>query len=187
MDEQKQIVLFIDTETTGLNPTTDEVIQVWCILSEYCTETHSVSDLATINIEINPTCEEIHPKATEVHGKTKEMLKDKRWFKHYANFIFSILATADIIVGHNIKYDIGMLMWEFKRIGLPEKRIQQLQEKETQCTMQARTKLRWGRWPKLDVLHQELFNESFEWAHDAMADIVATKRIWVKMKEDDLI
>ena len=39
------------------------------------------------------------------------------------------------------------------------------------------------KWPSLSELHIKLFNEDFEEAHDASADISATARCFWKMKQ----
>jgi len=41
---------------------------------------------------------------------------------------------------------------------------------------------KWGyKWPKLQELHNHLFGESFEEAHNAMADIEATKKCFIEL------
>jgi DNA polymerase III epsilon subunit-like protein len=44
-----------------------------------------------------------------------------------------------------------------------------------------------GKYPKLKELHQFLFGEDFSNAHDAMADIEATKRCFLKLYQEDKI
>lgn len=36
-----------------------------------------------------------------------------------------------------------------------------------------------SKWPKLQELYKVLFGHSFEGAHNAMADVVATKRLFL--------
>lgn len=43
------------------------------------------------------------------------------------------------------------------------------------------------KWPKLIELHRKLFGCDFEDAHDAMADITATKKCFFEMKRRRLI
>ena len=37
------------------------------------------------------------------------------------------------------------------------------------------------KWPKLTELHQHLFNEDFEGAHDALADVMATVKCYFNL------
>ena len=43
------------------------------------------------------------------------------------------------------------------------------------------------KWPKLEELHFKLFGESFEGAHDALADIRATMRCYYEMEKRGLV
>lgn len=63
-------------------------------------------------------------------------------------------------------------------------------KKKCMCTMSLTTDLckiphpkGWKsyKWPKLIELHQFLFKEGFDGAHDALADIEATKRCFLEL------
>jgi len=43
------------------------------------------------------------------------------------------------------------------------------------------------KWPKLIELHEKLFNEPFANAHDAMADISATRRCFFELINKEII
>lgn len=86
---------------------------------------------------------------------------------------------ADYLVAHNMAFDHPVVWAEILRHGL-EPRTGMIKI----CTMVGSTKYcgipqkngRKGvKWPTLDELHQVLFGKSFEGAHDAAADIRATK------------
>lgn len=83
---------------------------------------------------------------------------------------------ADVLVAHNLQFDHRIVWAEFIRQGRrPRSGMHKI------CTMTSSTKYcnlpgkRGPKWPKLEELHQVLFNKGFEGAHDAMADITATK------------
>ncbi len=71
-------------------------------------------------------------------------------------------------------------------------------EKPHFCTMKAPgimefCKLPWGnsktrlKWPKLKELHQILFDEPFADAHDALADVKATRRCYYELMARGII
>ena len=43
------------------------------------------------------------------------------------------------------------------------------------------------KWPKLSELYRKLFNRDFEDAHDALADITATKECFFELKRRGII
>lgn len=85
-------------------------------------------------------------------------------------------AIADVLVAHNMAFDHPVLWAEIIRSGR-----QPISGKLKVCTMQRSTKYcnipgkRGPKWPKLEELYQVLFAKEFDGAHDAMADITATK------------
>lgn len=102
------------------------------------------------------------------------------------------MVDADIIVGHNVKFDFDMMWVESKRIWTDDaKREAWLNafEKKLLCTMMPSTALckipnakRAGyKWPKLTELYRFLFDKDMENAHDAMVDITATMECFVEL------
>jgi hypothetical protein len=61
----------------------------------------------------------IHPGAQAVHGIKQEDLDACPAFGELADEIAAAFATADVIVGYNITFDIDMLQAEYARIGRP--------------------------------------------------------------------
>ncbi len=58
----------------------------------------------------------IHPKAQEVHGISDEDVANCPPFKDIAGDFFRTIIEADIIVGHNVKFDIDMIDTESQKI-----------------------------------------------------------------------
>jgi DNA polymerase III epsilon subunit-like protein len=96
-----------------------------------------------------------------------------------------MVQMADVIIAHNINFDRNVIVSEYLREGL------KLLIRKTSlklCTMQSTTDLlaipnKWGsfKWPNLQELHTYLFNKGFEDAHDAMADVEATKKCFIEL------
>ena len=106
----RQIIL--DTETTGLNPSTgDRIIEIGCL--------EMVDRRLTgrqLHHYINPE-RDIDPGAVAVHGLTVEFLSDKPVFASIADEIVSFVKDAEVII-HNAPFDLGFLDMEFKRLKL---------------------------------------------------------------------
>jgi DNA polymerase III epsilon subunit-like protein len=92
--------------------------------------------------------------------------------------------SPDVIVWHNVKYDEEILKLELRRLGMEYK----YKPKQVRCTMKETVdfcsiKGTWERfkYAKLWELHKKLFDEYFIWAHDAIVDVEATLRCFVKL------
>lgn len=103
------------------------------------------------------------------------------------------LADANLIVGHNIAFDLNIVGCELYREGMA---YNSLLTKRNVCTMQRATDFcaipsnsPYGgyKWPKLEELHRKLFGCTFDGAHDALADIEATKKCYFALKQRGIV
>lgn len=95
------------------------------------------------------------------------------------------------LVAHNIGFDLPIVSAELMRLGC-EKFAKSLNRQfAQQCTQAIGTNYcklpnnhGYGgyKWPRLSELHQILFNEGFDGAHDAMNDVKATARCFFELK-----
>lgn len=103
--------VFLDTETTGLDPTTgDRIIEIGCI--------EMVNRRLTgrnLHHYLNPE-RKSHEEAVKVHGLTDAFLADKPLFAAVADELLAYLAGAEVII-HNAAFDIGFLDAELRRLG----------------------------------------------------------------------
>jgi DNA polymerase III subunit epsilon len=192
------MILFFDTETTGLplswkRPASDvqnwpRVVQVaWLIYSE---QGEKVSQRMAI---IYPNGYEIPEEAAAVHGITTQMAMEKGEYIEDILLEFeAALKTVNEVVAHNMAFDEKVLLAEFYRYNEPTEFL----NKKLVCTMKASTNFcalpaPYGRgaykWPKLSELHEKLFGESFDGAHDALVDIEACARCYWKLKDHHLL
>lgn len=179
-----QKYLFFDTETTGIPkdykaPCTNtdnwpRLIQLGWLLTD--AEGRILSEGNHI---VRPDGFEIPKAASDVHGITTEFALENG--KPLLDVIFAFgadLNQAECVIGHNLDYDLHIVGAEYVRLGY-DSRI--MFARPTLCTMQATIQYcnipgRFGpKWPKLMELYTKLFDQEFDGAHDAMADIVATK------------
>lgn len=185
-----QKYLFFDTETTGIPkdykaPCTNtdnwpRLIQLGWLLTD--AEGRILSEGNHI---VRPDGFEIPKAASDVHGITTEFALENG--KPLLDVIFAFgadLNQSQLVVGHNLDYDLHILGAEYVRLGY-DSRI--MFARPTLCTMQATIQYcnipgRFGlKWPKLMELYTKLFGQEFDGAHDAMADIVATKECFFEL------
>ena len=98
--------------------------------------------------------------------------------------------NADLMVAHNLAFDLPVLQAEMIRTGINAAR-----KPAKFCTMVATTDVckipnRRGndfKWPKLEELHRFLFAYEFDGAHDALADVKALAKCFFALSDADLI
>ena len=159
-------VIIFDCETTGTDRVRDQIIEL-CIqrgLSDDCPAT----EIKTWRIKPDAP---IHPGAQAVHGIKLEELEGCPTFAALADEIAAAFATADVIVGYNITFDIDMLQAEYARIGMPlldftSKKIVDAFRLWQQCEPRS-----------LQHAHQRFVGNAFEAAHTASGDVAATARV----------
>ncbi len=182
--------LFFDTETTGLPrnykaPASDT--NNWPRMVQIAWRLHDSngSILDAQEYIIKPEGYSIPKEASNIHRVTTE-----RAIEEGANLInvlddfAQLIEEAEFLVAHNISFDEKIVGAELYR-----KKIANMIEKRSKiCTMHASTDFcripgNYGfKWPKLQELHMKLFDEPFEEAHDAAADIDATAKCFWKLK-----
>lgn len=182
--------LFFDTETTGFisktlsanDPLQARICQLAAILSN-----DNGEELSRMNVLIKPTNWIISPRLTEIHGISHQMAVEKGVPIAAALEEFGkMLPPCQVLVAHNYEFDKNMYLLECEANLLDTK---QFSTKSTCCTMLNSTnickipKTRGSgyKWPKLQEIHKHLFGEEFEDAHDALADILATKRVFFEI------
>ena len=97
--------------------------------------------------------------------------------------------NAQLLIGHNIDFDMKVVGCELYRNGMD---YESLLSKKTLCTMKRSTyfcaipnprgKFNDYKWPKLEELYRKLFNRPLTNAHDALADITATKECYFELR-----
>ena len=99
------MILFFDTETTGLIP--GRIIQLSYVMQSE-TETQAKNFFFAV--------EYIEPSAVAVHGFTPEklaVLSNGKTFSCDIDEIYDDFSSADLIVAHNVKFDINFMIAEF--------------------------------------------------------------------------
>lgn len=199
-DETK--ILFFDTETAGFikkalaadHPDQAWTVQVGAILA------NKDGDIAKMNTIIKANGREINYHAEKIHGISTEKADAEGVEELDAAEEFGLLLRqADLMVCHNLAFDI-----KFVR-QLLERNIDDMSDEARSafyldmpgyCTMQDKAVVKFcdllnkanrPKWPKLVELHEILFKEGFADAHDAFADITATKRCFFALLDLGII
>ena len=179
--------IFIDTETNGFGsfrPAKQSILQISWIFNKIERDFY-ISDCA----------KKINPKVP--HNITIEQIqKEGKKFKEVMKILLKDLLKTDVIVAHNIDFDIGCIKNQInttigKNNELSKKICEIFEKNEKFCTMKRSTKFcairfEFGgyKWPKLSELHFKLFN-SFPKGklHDSMYDVQILEKCFIKGNE----
>ena len=181
--KQKNILklFFFDTKTTGIDPRKDYIIQFGGIFGEYDFDTQEFRELAVVNQYINlPESVQIPIWASKVYGIYKEDLVGYRQMSYYIEDFLEYMLKADFVIGYNVEFDKNMIIWEARRNYCPFDPFK-IKWIDTMKPCIWLIPGIWTKLPKLQELHTYLFWDPFDWAHDAMADIRATKNCFLKL------
>ena len=116
-------IIFIDTETGGVNPEKAALIQLSGIIRI------DKKDVEKFNFYIKPfENSEVTEKALEVQGRTLEELKtdkyveEKEVYKQFVNLLDKYIDKYDrtdkfVVAGYNVRFDVDILKAFFQRHG----------------------------------------------------------------------
>lgn len=183
--------LIYDTETTGLPrnyeaPVSD--LDNWPRVVQLAWQLHDAdgSLIEARDFLIKPENYTIPFNAAKVHGITTEIASENGDDLRLVleQFVLALDQTQ-VIIGHNIDFDLNIIGAEFVRCGFQNHFEGKLQvctklESVDYCALPGG---RGGgfKWPNLEELHRKLFNEDFPDAHNAAADVMATARCFLEL------
>ncbi len=184
--------LIFDTETTGLPrnwnaPITDTDNWPRCVQLAWQVHDEWGELVEVKNYIIRPEGYTIPFNAEKIHGISTEMaLKQGMPLGEVLAIFKEALSHVEFVVGHNVGFDISVMGSEYVREGQdsPLKDMLLLDS----CTEATATycQLPGGRGgkfklPTLTELHEKLFGEPFNEAHNASADVEATTRAFLEL------
>lgn len=100
----------IDTETTGLDPVTDRIIEVGIIVFQYDPTSGQPVRHVDSYVEFEDPGHLLSEQTTSITGITDEMVSKKRFDDERVS---SLVANADIVIAHNAKFDRAFLERRF--------------------------------------------------------------------------
>lgn len=138
---------------------------------------------------VRPEGYTIPKQASDVHGITTERaLAEGHDLEEVLNQFRAGMLKADFLVAHNISFDEKIVGAEFirKKISaLPKKleRVDTMTSSIEFCKLPNKKNPSKYKFPNLTELHNILFKEGFDGAHDALADVSACARCLFELKK----
>jgi DNA polymerase III alpha subunit (gram-positive type) len=181
------MILFFDTETTGLPPKDSNwetsfnnfphIVQIaWMITDDNGAVLYKHDNI------IKPTGYDIPKETIDLHGITQDIAEQNGMDAKIVLNHFLIDALAcEKIVGHNIYFDTSIIKANMLRLLFDKDPIVKALDKTKRIDTMRMIKV--GKWPKLSELYKTLFSEELSGAHNAMGDVVAVSRCYFKLKE----
>lgn len=181
--------LIFDTETTGFPPKARMTQLAFMLIDNYGKEITSYQSL------IKPDGWTVPKEKFFIDNNmsTERCLKEGKPVFEVLRVFQDNLKKCNYKIAHNIKFDNKIVLKEIKQAGIT---WQLFNYKKGLCTMNEAHKNgydghfkdgRPGKWPNLQELHKNLFNEKFDEAHDALADVRATAKCFIELKNKGLI
>ena len=165
--------VFLDTETTGLDPNQGHrIIEIAAVEFNNRQSTNK-----KYHSYINPE-REIDAAAEEVHGLSLEFLQDKPIFQDVAQDFLNFIQGAELII-HNAPFDVGFINAELGRLGLAK-----LEDNEVHITdsLQFAKDLRPGQRNSLDALCRAYdIDNSERTLHGALLDAQLLGEVFIAM------
>lgn len=160
-------VVVFDTETTGTDPQTDQIIEL--------TIQHGLDDAAQAQTWRFRPDRPIAPGAQKVHGISMEDLADAPRFADKADEVAALLDRAEVWVGYNLRFDLEIVQAELQRARRPA------------LSLDGRVLVDpfrlWQRMEPRSLMdaHRRFVGGEFDGAHGAAADVAATGRVLAGM------
>lgn len=189
--QKDESILFIDVETSDLPrnfnaPASDldnwpRIVQFAWILSD--TSGNIFEEHCRL---VKPIGFRIAKGAYERHGISTEFATENGEILDGVIEDFQkACQVSKVIVAHNVSFDVPVIASEFIRAGKKEP----FRGKSQRCTMKESTDYceipgNYGnKWPTLGELHQVLFDQDFDNAHDALADCRACMTCFLQLNK----
>lgn len=166
-------IFVFDTETTGL-PTKNTGFQ-FCRLVEigYKIFSDEGEEIKNFQAVIHP--DNFVISNSHIHGICMDFaVREGMHIKDLFDILREDLRDVSLIVGHNVIFDISVLLNEFKIYGQRDL-IDKVMSTECKCTMYiAQLKYKLECFPRLIDLYKRETGQELQNAHTAMADCSAT-------------
>lgn len=185
------MLLFFDTETTGVPKNykasyTDSENWPRLVQLGFIVYGDNLEEMASGERLVKPEGFTISEQVSKIHGITQTMAELLGFpLDEVLKEFSSWLNNCNILVGHNISYDLNIMAAEYYR----KNQSNPLVGKSAYDTMTKSTNLckipgNYGnyKWPKLQELYFKLFNEPLAQTHTALDDIRQTAKCYFELK-----
>ncbi|WP_259293048.1 3'-5' exonuclease [Acetobacter pasteurianus] len=121
--------LFVDVETTGLH-SDDQIVSI-CMILLYADKSQELQKLTYKSLYyIFDPCKKSHPIAEGIHGYNDWTLRHQNLFEEKMEHILSFIEESDVIVAHNVNFDMKFIRNSFANAKIDIGKI------GTMCTME---------------------------------------------------
>lgn len=151
--------LFLDTETTGLDPKKDEILSLTMIVYEYESNTFEVK----LDLLFRPLHHREWPEAEKINHILPRDVKNAFLISDYLNDIQNIVDECDKCFVYNVAFDCAFL----ENIGVDFSNLTFL---DPMISYAAR--FNFGRWVSLSNAYFNIFKKNFD-AHFSLDDTLA--------------
>ena len=176
------ILTVIDTETTGLEPETQEIIEVAFI--SYVI-TNEGERLITKRYESKIKPERLHlasPKALEVNGYSDEEWADAPFAKEVLPDVCEAISKSSLLLGQNLIFDLRFIEKMCERHGVSMPETPPYIDTKSMADILKKNKL--IRSSGMDYLCEH-YNIQFDGrAHTALTDCERTMLAWDALRDD---
>ena len=195
MENNDGLLLFFDTETTGLPQNYNlpsSATENWPRLVQL---SWIVTDIEGNRIKeedhiIFPEDFKIPEAATAIHGiSTDKAREEGEPVSEVLERFTEDVKRSMVVVGHNVEFDKHVVGAELIRLHLEDI----METKNSFCTMHSTVDFcaiegYYGyKYPKLQELHTTLFGSPFKDAHNAFSDVTATEKCFRELVRRDVI
>lgn len=167
-------ILFFDVETTGLH-STDRIVSFAGISLKTKDIARKDLDLRAIQILCDPG-KKSHPRAEEIHGYDDWTLRHQKPFEASIVEIAEFFDEAELIVSHNIGFDLSFINREFLASGRSQL------SKASHCTMQAHRNSGIGGSSSLKAVAARIGHSRSGQKHGALEDAYLAMVIYLKQR-----
>lgn len=187
--DKPQRYIFIDTETTGLDPEVNDVIEVAALVMEESED--GITELARFSGKLGVTDGIVDIEALAVNKRrvTDDIFTPNELkvdiVNAFADFLAEFVTSTTFIVGGNTNFDIDFIKALFKKYGLDSTRIL---SKKKAIDIQHVAKFLHDSGVisvpnfRMATLVWEILGKQ-TWTHTAMQDVVDSKDLYFEMRE----
>jgi len=160
--------ILLDVETTGLLRASERPLEDQPYITEIYALKRQGKKKLFFHSLIKPPIP-IPEEVVKITGITDEMVKDAPSFAQIYVNLFQFYLGVNVLVGHNVSFDAGVLEYELKRID----RVTRFPwPPQWFCTVEQSFSIK-GRRLKLSELYLMATGEEFKGAHRAREDVEA--------------
>jgi DNA polymerase III subunit epsilon len=156
-------ICFFDLETTGVNITSDRIVEISIL------KVHPNGKEETVTWLVNPGMP-IPKEVTEIHGISDADVADKPLFKEIAKEVYNLIKDSDLGGFNSNRFDIPLLAEEMLRADVDF-------DMKNRLAIDVQTIFHKMEQRTLSAAYKFYCNESLENAHSAEADTKATYEV----------